>query len=628
MSTLASSRHPTLNLNLNRSLTPKRSIENQRVESQLADQQPGSGSMHPDCLPLPLDPLDPGVPGSHGSSPQLQKPNAGDEDASSACDDADDDDEEHLVNILDDDHGDNNDDMMEEELEEDCEEECDDAASCCSENSVLSVGQEQSQVAAAQARQRLLMSQLYRPSAFSSVSAAGQPIEEDPGDPVIIAPASFQEEFLRKSQLYAEELMKQQMQLMAAARVNALTAAVMPLGGLRPGPKMTQQLQMAAAAAAAAAMRPTTGQDALAQLTATALGIAPPTPPHHPHHISNSNNNNNLNNNHNLNNNENLHERALKFSIDNILKADFGSRLQQRLAASGAAAAAAAAAAAISSAQLKAPRKTPKPLNLAQTQSSAGVQLQLQLQTQTQPSLSFSSSLANICSNSNDSNSTATSSSTNNNNNNNPAAVDLVKSPNATSPADAANGSKSNEDQGATATSTSTSSTPIVWPAWVYCTRYSDRPSSGPRTRKPKKSAATSAAGGGSGDKSDPDGNSGCGGSGNSVSEDKRPRTAFSGAQLARLKHEFNENRYLTEKRRQQLSGELGLNEAQIKIWFQNKRAKLKKSSGTKNPLALQLMAQGLYNHSTVPLTREEEEMQELQEAAAAAAAASSAEPT
>ncbi|CRL00010.1 CLUMA_CG013300, isoform A [Clunio marinus] len=97
--------------------------------------------------------------------------------------------------------------------------------------------------------------------------------------------------------------------------------------------------------------------------------------------------------------------------------------------------------------------------------------------------------------------------------------------------------------------------------------------------------------------------------------DEKRPRTAFSGPQLARLKHEFNENRYLTEKRRQQLSAELGLNEAQIKIWFQNKRAKIKKSTGQKNPLALQLMAQGLYNHSTVPLSKEEEELQELQAA-------------
>ncbi|KXJ72439.1 hypothetical protein RP20_CCG018010 [Aedes albopictus] len=138
----------------------------------------------------------------------------------------------------------------------------------------------------------------------------------------------------------------------------------------------------------------------------------------------------------------------------------------------------------------------------------------------------------------------------------------------------------------------------------------------GPRARKPKKSpsekapAASNGTGGG--------GSSGA--SSGTLADDKRPRTAFSGPQLARLKHEFAENRYLTERRRQQLSAELGLNEAQIKIWFQNKRAKIKKSSGQKNPLALQLMAQGLYNHSTIPLTREEEELQEMQAAAQAAA--------
>lgn len=127
-----------------------------------------------------------------------------------------------------------------------------------------------------------------------------------------------------------------------------------------------------------------------------------------------------------------------------------------------------------------------------------------------------------------------------------------------------------------------------LWPAWVYCTRYSDRPSSGPRTRRVKRSS--------------PSGKS-------SPPEEKRPRTAFSAEQLARLKREFTENRYLTERRRQQLSRELNLNEAQIKIWFQNKRAKIKKASGQKNPLALQLMAQGLYNHSTVPVDEDGEEI-------------------
>uniref|UniRef100_A0A3P8ULD7 Homeobox protein engrailed-like n=1 Tax=Cynoglossus semilaevis TaxID=244447 RepID=A0A3P8ULD7_CYNSE len=107
------------------------------------------------------------------------------------------------------------------------------------------------------------------------------------------------------------------------------------------------------------------------------------------------------------------------------------------------------------------------------------------------------------------------------------------------------------------------SSQPLLWPAWVYCTRYSDRPSSG-------------------------------------CKEDKRPRTAFTAEQLQRLKTEFQTNRYLTEQRRQNLAQELGLNESQIKIWFQNKRAKIKKANGTKNSLALHLMAQGLYNHATV----------------------------
>ena len=91
-----------------------------------------------------------------------------------------------------------------------------------------------------------------------------------------------------------------------------------------------------------------------------------------------------------------------------------------------------------------------------------------------------------------------------------------------------------------------------------------------------------------------------------SSSAEKRPRTAFSTEQLSRLKREFEENRYLTEERRKNLANELGLNENQIKIWFQNKRAKIKKSSGQRGELAQMLAAQGLYNHSTVPVDEED----------------------
>ncbi|XP_061586855.1 homeobox protein Ht-En-like [Cololabis saira] len=81
--------------------------------------------------------------------------------------------------------------------------------------------------------------------------------------------------------------------------------------------------------------------------------------------------------------------------------------------------------------------------------------------------------------------------------------------------------------------------------------------------------------------------------------EDKRPRTAFTAEQLQRLRGEFQKNQYLTETRRQSLARDLNLNRSQIKIWFQNKRAKIKKEAGSRNSLAAQLMEQGLYDHST-----------------------------
>ncbi len=117
---------------------------------------------------------------------------------------------------------------------------------------------------------------------------------------------------------------------------------------------------------------------------------------------------------------------------------------------------------------------------------------------------------------------------------------------------------------------------------WYLCLRFIVVSTLGPRTRKLKKKK--------------------------SEKEDKRPRTAFTAEQLQRLKAEFQANRYITEQRRQSLAQELNLNESQIKIWFQNKRAKIKKSTGYKNGLALQLMAQGLYNHSTTTVQEDKDD--------------------
>lgn len=69
-----------------------------------------------------------------------------------------------------------------------------------------------------------------------------------------------------------------------------------------------------------------------------------------------------------------------------------------------------------------------------------------------------------------------------------------------------------------------------------------------------------------------------------SFSHDKRPRTAFSTEQLKRLQNEFRANRYLTESRRSSLAQSLGLTENQVKIWFQNKRAKMKKARQVAHP--------------------------------------------
>ena len=62
-------------------------------------------------------------------------------------------------------------------------------------------------------------------------------------------------------------------------------------------------------------------------------------------------------------------------------------------------------------------------------------------------------------------------------------------------------------------------------------------------------------------------------------SKPKRTRTIFTADQLERLEKEFDRQQYIVGTQRFYLAADLGLNETQVKIWFQNRRIKWRRQN-------------------------------------------------
>lgn len=300
----------------------------------------------------------------------------------------------------------------------------------------------------------------YAAAAAAAAAAVGQLNHNKCAVPSIVrpSPTRLQEEFLRKSQIYAEELMKHQMNFMAATRSLNISPKIgdhtfgypvrpdarSPIRddakiGFRPHVRVNSDLEKKWSAIEDRSSQSPEGTNfrgihshlnAISKIT-SALGRdmiqltspgsmtsrensqSPPT--QHYHQLLNNN----------------INEPNLKFSIDNILKPSFGRRITDPL--------------------LKRNKTTRK--STQRSTASAATAADKHPIDLTGPQQTTASTLPVT---------TAAAAAA--------TAASVVNSPTSTDAAAASSGE---------ADKSSSSKGPMVWPAWVYCTRYSDRPSSG-----------------------------------------------------------------------------------------------------------------------------------------------------
>lgn len=88
-------------------------------------------------------------------------------------------------------------------------------------------------------------------------------------------------------------------------------------------------------------------------------------------------------------------------------------------------------------------------------------------------------------------------------------------------------------------------------------------------------------SGGGSGSGGDASGDKSAGKDGK---KEKKGRATFSGNQIDELEKAFSATQYLTTSERARLAERLGLSESQVKIWFQNRRTKCRRTSWKQGP--------------------------------------------